>query len=85
VGDPEPPDHDRTRAKYRRLARTYDRFIAGTPGRVAGFKRRRAQAIERLDLRPGDVVLDIGCGTGLGFALTQRRIGVQVVELWVLT
>jgi ubiquinone/menaquinone biosynthesis C-methylase UbiE len=75
VGDPEPPDHDRTRAKYRTLARTYDRFIAGVAGRVAGFDRRRAQAIERLDLQPGDVVIDVGCGTGLSFALTQGRIG----------
>lgn len=73
--DPAPPDHDRTRAKYRRLARTYDRFITGIAGRVAGFDRLRARGVERLDLQPGDVVIDVGCGTGLSFALIEQRIG----------
>jgi SAM-dependent methyltransferase len=35
----------------------------------------RAQAIERLDLRPGARVLDVACGTGANFALIEQRIG----------
>lgn len=77
MGNPQPPDHDRARAKYRRLARTYDRFVSGVGGRVAGFDRLRAQAIERLDLQPGDVVMDVGCGTGLSFALIEQRISAS--------
>lgn len=77
MGAPEPsgPDHDRTRAKYCRLARRYDRFISGVGGRVAGFDRQRARAVEKLDLPEGDVVIDVGCGTGLSFALIEQRIG----------
>jgi ubiquinone/menaquinone biosynthesis C-methylase UbiE len=77
VAAPEPsdPDHDRTRAKYRRLARRYDRFISGVGGRVSGFDRQRARAVEKLDLHAGDVVIDVGCGTGLSFALIEQRIG----------
>jgi ubiquinone/menaquinone biosynthesis C-methylase UbiE len=75
VAAPESPDHDRARTKYRRLARTYDRLVSGVGGRVAGFDRQRERVIERLDLRAGDVVVDVGCGTGLSFALIQQRIG----------
>jgi ubiquinone/menaquinone biosynthesis C-methylase UbiE len=75
VEEPEPSEHDRTRAKYRGLARTYDRFISGVGGRVAGFDRQRARAVEKLDLQAGDVVIDVGCGTGLSFALIEQRIG----------
>lgn len=71
----ESPDHDRARAKYRRLARTYDRLVSGAGGRVAGFDRQRERVIERLDLQAGDVVVDVGCGTGLSFALIEQRIG----------
>jgi SAM-dependent methyltransferase len=35
----------------------------------------RRRAVELLDLRRGDVVLDVGCGTGLCFDLLQERVG----------
>jgi ubiquinone/menaquinone biosynthesis C-methylase UbiE len=35
----------------------------------------RREAIERLDLRPGDTVVDIGCGTGLNFPFLHQRVG----------
>jgi demethylmenaquinone methyltransferase/2-methoxy-6-polyprenyl-1,4-benzoquinol methylase len=34
-------------------------------------------AVERLRLHPGDVVVDVGCGTGLCFPLIEERIGRQ--------
>jgi SAM-dependent methyltransferase len=35
----------------------------------------RRRAVELLDLRRGDVVLDVGCGTGLCFDVLQEHIG----------
>jgi len=37
----------------------------------------RKIAVERLGLRPGDRVLDLGCGTGLDLALLSRKVGLK--------
>lgn len=71
----QPPDRDRARAKYRRLARTYDRFVSGVGGRMVGIDRQRARAVGKLDLQPGDCVMDVGCGTGLSFGPIEKHIG----------
>lgn len=34
----------------------------------------RARAVERLELRPDDRVLEVGCGTGLNFRLLRERL-----------
>ncbi|GAA6142419.1 class I SAM-dependent methyltransferase [Hydrogenophaga sp. 5NK40-0174] len=42
---------------------------------LAPFEPLRAMAIERLLLRPGQLVLDVGCGTGLSLEPLLRRLG----------
>ena len=43
------------------------------------FDERRARLFQRVELRPGQDVLDIGCGTGtLAVALARRNPGVHV-------
>jgi ubiquinone/menaquinone biosynthesis C-methylase UbiE len=69
-----PADRERALSKYRRAARGYDRVVA-QGGALIGFETLRRRAVERLELEPGDVVLDVGCGTGLSFALIEERIG----------
>ena len=61
-------DQQHTIEKYRRHAPTYD-------CRAARGKAIRRKAIARLHLRPGDVVLDVACGTGINFSLIEQAIG----------
>ena len=56
--------------KYRRLARRYD-FLTGWE------KRYRRRTVTRLGLQPGDMVLDVACGTGINFDQIQADIGPQ--------
>jgi ubiquinone/menaquinone biosynthesis C-methylase UbiE len=55
---------------YRRMAAGYDRLE-----RLAEGVRR--ESVERMQLKDGDVVLDVGCGTGLSLPLIEARIGTQ--------
>src|SRR4029453_6707814 len=43
--------------------------------RTRAFHQWRQKLVELLPLRSGEVVLDVGCGTGLCFSLVQQRIG----------
>jgi SAM-dependent methyltransferase len=53
---------------YRQLARSYDTA-------TAMFNAFRARAVDLLQMTPGEVVVDVGCGTGLCFSDLQHRIG----------
>ena len=64
------PDRDAALAQYRRRADVYDLELAG-------FEPIRRQAITRLALQRADVVLDVGCGTGLSLALLRHGIGAR--------
>lgn len=66
-------DVESIKRKYRRNARLYD-FLRGPTGRL------RAIAVERLSLRPGEVVLDFGCGTGLSFEPLEAAVAPQVAS-----
>jgi ubiquinone/menaquinone biosynthesis C-methylase UbiE len=62
------PDRDAALRQYRRRAAVYDRELAL-------FEPIRRLAISRLALRPGDVVFDVGCGTGLSLSMLRQAIG----------
>lgn len=61
--------------KYRRQAKRYD--FAVQLYRLLGLhiESYRVRAVELLQLRKGDRVVDLGCGTGLNFPLIIERIG----------
>ena len=63
--------HDAARSAptlYRRLAGSYDLT-------TAWLEPYRHRAVSHLRLQPGDVVLDVGCGTGMSFEPIQAAIG----------
>lgn len=67
---------DAALAHYETHATSYDR-LASLFALVAFYpvQRYRSRAIELLELKEGDTVLDIGCGTGLSFDAIEERIG----------
>lgn len=62
---------------YRRRATRYDvamrsfDIFASLGFNLSGWRR---QAVSALGLKPGDTVVDIGCGTGLNFPLLHRAV-----------
>jgi len=60
--------YERMAPAYDRRARLYWMFGFNEP-----FYKR--QTISELDLKPGDTVVDIGCGTGLNFPMLQEKVG----------
>jgi acyl dehydratase/ubiquinone/menaquinone biosynthesis C-methylase UbiE len=64
------PDNDTLSAPalYRRIAGSFDLSTAW----LEPYRRR---AVSQLRLRPGDAVLDVGCGTGMSFGPIQAAIG----------
>ena len=62
---------------YRKRAGLYD--LTANFYYLIGFREQhyRQRAVEFLRLKKGDVVVEIGCGTGLNFPLLQRRLGPE--------
>ena len=62
---------------YRKRAERYD--MTALVYYLLGFREwayRRA-AVDALQLRPGNTVIEIGCGTGLNFPLLQEAVGEE--------
>src|SRR5215471_1245599 len=64
-----PEEQTRLMALYQQQATGYDQ------SGIQGLDAFRRDAVRRLELKRGDLVVDIGCGTGLNFALLQEAVG----------
>jgi SAM-dependent methyltransferase len=62
------PDRKAALEQYRRAASGYDRHMRR-------FARWQRLAVERLELRSGEAVIDVACGTGVNFPLLQAEVG----------
>lgn len=49
-------------AHYRRLSTRYDEFLLYSPDFVGALT---SKMIEMLELQPDEVIVDLGCGTGI--------------------
>jgi len=67
----DPRRIERVKRKYRLNAPWYDTLVS-----LPTLKLRRI-AVQRLALRPGDVVLDFGCGSGLSFRFLEKAVGPE--------
>ena len=65
---------------YRRRAPKYDNTVrlfdifAWLGFNISGWRK---EAISRLSLKSGDIVIDIGCGTGLNFPYLYQAVGQE--------
>lgn len=64
---------DPVRSTYDGRARWYDAIVRLLS--FGGDREYRRRAVEALRLRPGQRVLDVGCGTGLNFRLLADAVG----------
>jgi SAM-dependent methyltransferase len=58
-------------------AHAYGRDAGRYDARTAGYEVYRRRAVDLLPVAPGEVVADIGCGTGLCFEHLVERIGPE--------
>ncbi|HEY7055671.1 MAG TPA: methyltransferase domain-containing protein [Vicinamibacterales bacterium] len=67
-------ENDFVEGVYDKLAKVYDLFFGPTlhPGRL--------KAIERMDIQPGERVLEVGVGTGINLSLYPRAAAVTGID-----
>jgi demethylmenaquinone methyltransferase/2-methoxy-6-polyprenyl-1,4-benzoquinol methylase len=68
---------EQLRAMYQRWAKHYDLVVKLYVLIGLRWKAYRLRAVELLQLRRGDCVVDLGCGTGLNFPLLLGEIGPE--------
>lgn len=66
-----------TRDLYRKRAKRYDLSVQIYP--FLGFRidHYRRETVSELRLRPGDTIIELGCGTGLNFPYLERAVGSE--------
>ena len=64
------PDTQTVEERYQRFAATYD-------GTMSWLDDIRDASFEHLGLKPGESVLDLGCGTGISFERLHREVGPE--------
>jgi ubiquinone/menaquinone biosynthesis C-methylase UbiE len=62
---------------YRKKAKHYDVTSRLYPAPGYPQRGQRLRALRALGLRPGDLVVDLACGTGLNFTLLEEQIGPE--------
>lgn len=69
---------DEFRENHSRLAGIYDPGMWLYRGLGLRIEQYRQTAINALLLKPGDAVIDLGCGTGLNFSYSHDAVGEGV-------
>lgn len=71
----ENPPKEHIIRTYRKRAANYD--VTANLYYLFGYREwaYRKMAVDALNLKPGDTVLELACGTGLNFPLYQQHIG----------
>ncbi len=64
-----------TRELYRKRARRYDLWVQVYPWFGFDVNQYRQDTISALALKPGDTVVELGCGTGLNLVYVEQAIG----------
>ena len=62
---------------YRKKAKHYDITSRLYPAPGYPQRAQRLRTVQALGLRPGDIVVDVACGTGLNFPLIEAAIGSE--------